>query len=146
AEDGPDGFEAVAERIAAAPLDGLAASGEPTRSPPSAARGLRPALRVEVLDPHALWDARDGGLGEMARFAADAPPPETSEADHAPAPRLRPSAPIAPDAAALVQLGAYTDETAARVAWSRLQAGSAAAALAGLSPVLEPVEVNGRRL
>ena len=55
----PHRFESMAEAVAAIPLDdeGGAAPAE---------AGLRPALKVEVMDPHALWDARDGGLRGLA--------------------------------------------------------------------------------
>ncbi|MEG0819439.1 MAG: SPOR domain-containing protein, partial [Brevundimonas sp.] len=39
----------------------------------------------------------------------------------------------------LIQLGAYGSQASAQAAWERLGQG-------GLSPVFEPVEVNGRRL
>ena len=59
----PHRFENMAEAVAAIPLD------EPREAAPvdavaartAAEAGLRPALKVEVMDPHALWDARDGG-------------------------------------------------------------------------------------
>ena len=51
-ESDPHKFEAMADSVAAIPLDGA-----------PRAEGLRPALEVEVLSPHALWDARDGDAG-----------------------------------------------------------------------------------
>jgi hypothetical protein len=158
-EGDADRFETLAEKVAAIPLDEPA--GAKRAAPASAAdRGLRPALRVEVMDPHALWDARDGGLGVVVqaattRAAAAAAPAVVdgvaSElrqrvegvAGRAP---LRPALRVVETGRPLVQLGAYSSEAAARAAWSRLQAGPAAAALRGLSPVLEPVEVDGRTL
>ena len=44
---------------------------------------------------------------------------------------------------AVVQLGAFSSETAARAAWAEIGKGGA---LAGLSPRFEAVEVNGKRL
>ena len=56
----PHRFENLAETVAAIPLDGPAADAPaPTVH---ASSDTQPApLKVEVLDPHALWDARDGG-------------------------------------------------------------------------------------
>ncbi|WP_298744486.1 SPOR domain-containing protein [uncultured Brevundimonas sp.] len=156
-EADPHRFENMAEAVAAIPLDG---GPERTGAPAArtaAAAGLRPALRVQVMEPHALWDARDGGLRGLAeaqgrRLAAAAAPAVadavardvSARIDRAAARAgLRPArAPraSAPDAAGrLVQIGAYSSEAAAREAWGRLD-------LAGLTPVFEAVEVGGRRL
>ena len=163
AESDPHRFENLAERVAAIPLDGSA----PARTSPRQAavagagdHGVRPDLRVEVMDPHALWDARNGGLAGMARTAADQAAAAAAPAVvDAVAREARERVAVAVDQTAsrpalgadqadrpLVQLGAYSTEAAARAAWSRLKAGPAAGALVGRSPVLEPVEVNGRRL
>ena len=151
----PHRFEAMAESVAAIPLDGEAGAATARTQ---AETGLRPALRVQVMDPHALWDARDGGLGRMAGDPAPrlvaAMAPSTAEAvvqtvsarlDSAAAKAgLRPAQPQRPKApsganAALVQIGAYSSEAAARAAWARLD-------LEDLTPVFEAVEVDGRRL
>lgn len=158
-EPDPHRFETLAERVAEIRL-----SAEPLRDAPAAARpaeqsGLRPALRVEVLDPHALWDARDGGLRGFVEAAApavaEAAAPvivqaASDQARRAVSEHLRPArdaaAPAAPPADAVIQLGAFSSEAAARQAWTRFSTGAAQAALAGLSPVYEPVSVNGRDL
>lgn len=160
-ESDPNRFENLAERVAAIPLDGTGApAAAPASDRPAADRGLRPALRVEVLDPHALWDARDGGLGGVVQTAgaqaAAAAAPAVVDGMVAEVRQrvvgvarqgsLRPALRVVEDERPLVQLGAYSTEAAARVAWSRLQSGPAAGALQGLSPVFEPVEVGGRRL
>ena len=151
----PHRFEAMAESVAAIPLDGEAGAATARTQ---AETGLRPALRVQVMYPHALWDARDGGLGRMAADPAPrlvaAMAPSTAEAvvqtvsarlDSAAAKAgLRPAQPQRPKApsganAALVQIGAYSSEAAARAAWARLD-------LDDLTPVFEAVEVDGRRL
>ena len=157
-EADPHRFETMAEAVAAIPLD------EPREAAPvdavaartAAEAGLRPALKVEVMDPHALWDARDGGLRGLAeqqgqRIAAAAAPAvadavvrEVSDRIDGAAARagLRPAktpAAAPPAAGKLVQIGAYSSEAAARAAWARLD-------LDGLSPVFEAVEVGGRRL
>jgi hypothetical protein len=161
-ESDPHRFENLAHSVAAIDVDGKRAGAAPPRT--AAEAGLRPALRVEVMDPHALWDARDGldGAGERAasRLVAAAAPAvagavvqQVSDRIDAASSRagLRPalasSRPTAQRAdRGLVQLGAYSSEAAARSAWARLKSGEAAWALNGLSPVYEGVEVGGRRL
>ncbi len=54
----PHRFENLARSVAAIDLDGQGERAAPTTT--SADLGLRPPLRVEVMDPHSLWDARDG--------------------------------------------------------------------------------------
>lgn len=166
-ESDPHRFETLAESVAAIPLDG----GPRVQTTPAAAHrsaadaGLRPAIRVEVMDPHALWDARDADLSGAVERAAPrlvaAAAPAVAEAvvqqvstridraaSHAglrPAIHTRPAAaPVA--ARGLVQLGAYSSEASARAAWTRLKSGQAAWALDGLSPVYEAVDVGGRSL
>lgn len=159
-EADPNRFESFANSVAAIPLDGPRHAA-PARS--SGEAGLRPALRVEVMDPHALWDARDGLEGVVERAApriaaaaapavADAVVQRVSDRIDQAAGRagLRPALARTPAAAragpGLVQLGAYSSEASARAAWSRLKAGEAASALAGLSPVYETVDLGGRTL
>lgn len=153
----PHRFETMANAVAAIPLDGQAERAETPVARTAAEAGLRPALKVEVMDPHALWDARDGGLRGVAeeqgqRLAAAAAPAvadavvrnvsdridsAAAQAGLRPARAPRPAAPRA--AGKLVQIGAYSSEAAARAAWARLD-------LDGLTPVYEAVEVGGRRL
>jgi len=165
-EGDPHRFESLAKAVAAIPVDGARA---PAAAPhPGAAHpGLRPAIRVEVLDPHALWDARDADLNGMVQQAAPrlvaAAAPAVADAvvqqvsarlnDATAHVSLRPAIngrPVVPIAAAkvrgLVQLGAYSSEASARSAWTRLKRGQASWALDGLSPVYEAVEVGGRSL
>lgn len=163
-ESDPHRFENWARNVAAIPLDGQAAA--PTAVTPVAApmrtaaqEGLRPALRVEVMTPHDLWDARDGMVQQASARVAEAAAPvvvdavvrEASERIGQAAPRLRPAisqhqTSPRPAARGLVQLGAYSSREAAQDAWARLKAGSAAWALDGLSPTYEAVQVNGRDL
>lgn len=158
----PHRFENFANSVAAIDLDGKRAAAPPART--AAEAGLRPALRVEVMEPHALWDARDGIDAAVKRagpqLVAAAAPAVTeavvrqvstridtasSRAGLRPALAVRPtSGPRAPRG--LVQLGAYSSESAARSAWARLRTGEAAWALNGLSPVYEGVVVGGRPL
>lgn len=149
AEADPHRFEGVAERIAAIPLS---AKPEPAREPagPRNAEeaGLRP-LKVELLTPHQLWDARDGLTATAAAVMPTVPavfhdpeaPAEVQAAASVPpeAQPLRRVAVTAPSSAVLIQLGAYASQASAQAAWDRLGQG-------GLNPVFEPVEVNGRRL
>src|SRR6476661_1075105 len=153
----PHRFENLAESVAAIPLDGGArAEATPAAHRAASEAGLRPALRVEVLDPHALWDARDADLNGVVernapRLVAAAAPAvadavvqqvstridkATANAGLRPAIHARPAAaPAAPTASrGLVQLGAYSSEASARAAWARLKGGQAAWALDGLSP------------
>lgn len=163
----PHRFETMAERVAAVPLDGSTpvqsaeAPSRPVRT--AASNGLRPALRVEVMDPHALWDARDGMVQQASARVAEAAAPVvvravTREASNRietalsrPAseaePRLRPAiATAARSGQGLVQLGAYSSHEGARAAWNRLKSGGAAWALDGLSPTFETVQIDGREL
>lgn len=139
------------------------------------ARGLRPAkVNVEVMDVHDFWDARDGVVPVVQAVAADASPavveavvrqvadrPAQRQAQSQAQPQTAPARPVLRSAdvqeqaslqsllrpsTGLVQLGAYGSESAARAAWTRLAEGEAAWALAGLTPVYDVAEVNGRRL
>ena len=161
-ESDPNRFENLANSVAAIDVGGKGVAASPQHT--AAEAGLRPALRVEVMDPHALWDARDGLEGAVERAApqlvaaaapavADAVVQRVSTRIDAASSRagLRPALSTARPAApranrGLVQLGAYSSEAAARSAWARLKSGEAAWALNGLSPVSEGVEVGGRRL
>ena len=183
-ESDPHRFEGLAQRIADIPLDGQTATAARAPAPKirvaTADAGMRPALpsalRVEVMDPHDLWDARDGlpvkkdpdggGLRGMvernsARMAEAAAPAvaramvqQVSDRIDAETTELRPALsrpPVAASAAAnqartVIQLGAYSTEAAARSAWAKARDGAARQALAGLSPMFEAVEVNGRTL
>lgn len=164
-ESDPHRFENWARNVAAIPLDGQTAApavvtpaAAPVRT--AAQEGLRPALRVEVMSPHDLWDARDGMVQQASARVAEAAAPavvdavvrEASQRIEQAAPRLRPAisqhqtAPRPAVARGLVQLGAYSSREAAQAAWSRLKAGGAARVLDGLTPTYEAVQVNGRDL
>jgi hypothetical protein len=150
-ESDPQRFEKLAQAVADIPLDGGPAT--------SANAGLRPAfvtaeqvaepgaLRVEVLDPHALWDARDSGLrGAVERAApavVEAAAPAVTRAVVQEVTRaaeeLRPRAVLE-----TLQLGAFSSPDAARAAWTRIAA--AGDAVSTLTPAFEVVEVDGRTL
>ena len=158
----PHRFENLANSVAAIDVDGKRAGAAPPRT--AAEAGLRPALRVEVMDPHALWDARDGLDGAVERAApqlvaaaapvvAEAVVQQVSTQIESASARagLRPIQSSRPAVAprghrGLVQLGAFSSEAAARSAWAKLKSGEAGWALNGLSPVYEVVEIGGRRL
>jgi hypothetical protein len=155
-EGDPDRFETMAQRVADIRLSPRASQDAPAAPATAAEAGLRPALRVEVLDPHALWDARDGGLRGVIEAAApavaEAAAPAIVQAasdqvSRAVSQNLRPAvAAPAVRQGAVIQLGAFSSEASAREAWTRFSTGEARAALSGLSPRFEPVTVNGRQL
>lgn len=148
AEADPHRFEGVADQIAAIPLTSEA---EPARATAASRKDDEPArrpLKVELLTPHQLWDARDGLTSKAAAVLPALPPvfidPEAPPAVQAAQQQQtskspRPVAAAAP--AVLIQLGAYASQASAQAAWERLGQGSH-----GLSPVFEPVEVKGQRL
>lgn len=164
-ESDPNRFEAMARSVAEIPLDGasptVATAQERDLRPAlvAAATAAQPdALRVEVMDPHDLWDARDVGLrGAVERAAPDmihAAAPVLAQAvvdevvhrasprSVAPAISRTVSAPEA--VGTILQLGAFSSPEAARVAWSRIV--TAGPEVAELSPLFEAVEVDGRNL
>lgn len=150
AEADPHRFEGVADDIAAIPLSGRPAPAREPAGPRNAeAAGLRP-LKVELMTPHQLWDARDGLTTKAAAILPALPsvfidpeaPPAVQAVQQQQA-AAKPSRPVASAAgpAVLIQLGAYASQASAQAAWERLGQGNN-----GLNPVFEPVEVNGRRL
>lgn len=166
AVEGPHRFETMAQQVADIPLDGQVqheARSEPSARHASSESGLRPALKVDVMDVHDFWDARDGivsATDAVVDGVADSVKPVVSRAvvrqaeDATDGITLRPAIhaqdvpleTVMRPSSGLVQLGAYASEEAARAAWARLKSGSAAWALEGLTPVYEAVEVQGRRL
>lgn len=147
-------FEGMANHVSAIdiPMD-----GQPARARTAQEAGLRGAaapLRVEVMTPYQLWDARDGGLppapaedeiaSRLMRTAAPAVAQATVETVKARATEaLRPAF---PQSRTTIQLGAYSSAESARAAWSRLQRGEGGQMLANMTPVYETVEVGGRSL
>jgi hypothetical protein len=182
-EGDPHRFETLAEKVAAVRLDGSDSAPAGSVAAPSlqtaAEQYLRPAtsvpsdqpsrgLRVEVMDPHDLWDARDGlrrTIREESNAVAEAAAPMMTRAvvqqvsdrfsgARKPAETARPvvtrevdaprTAHTTTRAHTTIQLGAYSSEASARSAWTTVSTGKARQALAGLSPVFERVTVNGR--
>jgi hypothetical protein len=183
----PHRFESLATKVADIRLDGSTESASTSLTRTAAEDGLRPAvadsteavaghkqgLRVEVMDPHDLWDARDGLRrtirDESAAVVEKAAPmvahavagavvqqvsARVSEAAHplqaspSRTDGLRPAFSHASTSGArtTIQLGAYSSEAAARSAWTAVSTGAAEASLKGLSPVFERATVNGRTL
>lgn len=155
-------FESLARMVAAVEVPARDGAVAPVRS--SAEAGLRPAVRVEVMEPHELWDARDAGL----RGTIDAVAPAVVEAA-APAVQAAavgavqqavdqtlgrsretspPPAAAAPAQAAAtlatIQLGAFSSAAAAQAAWAEVARGPAANLTAGLEPIYSTVQVNDR--
>jgi cell division septation protein DedD len=91
-----------------------------------------------VLDPHDLWDARDGLLPEVEAVAPalEAARPALTQTATA----LRPA--HAEEPRTTIQLGAFSSRAAAERAWRRARERMSGAA--GLSPVFQTVAVNGR--
>ncbi|MGH7025999.1 SPOR domain-containing protein [Brevundimonas sp.] len=148
-EADPHRFEGVAESIAAIPLSAKPEARREPAGPRNAEEaGLRP-LKVELLTPHQLWDARDGLTAKAAAVLPAMPsvfhdPEALADVQAASHPEAKPSRPVAvasSSSSALIQLGAYASQASAQAAWDRLGQGTS-----GLNPVFEPVEVNGRRL
>lgn len=154
-EGDPNRFENLAEGVAGIPISLDRPGKAETQARTAHQSGMRPALKVEVMDPHDLWDARDGVVeATVARAApavikAAAPVVVETAAREVearvpgPIKGLRPAA-HAP--ARLVQLGAFGSRDAAADAWGRIRSGAASRYLADAHPVYEAVQVNGRSL
>jgi hypothetical protein len=157
----PHRFSAMADNVASIDIP-LSARDRETRHAVAEKAGLRPVrftpVKVAVMDPHAMWDARDvqAGLRPVgedtglrdAVVRAASPAVVKAVADEAisrvQAPVLRPaSLPATRETGRTIQLGAYSSAAGARLAWDRMKATSD---LSGLSPIYQEVEVNGRRL
>ena len=134
-EGDPHRFESLAQSVASIPVSSEAEQGAAS---PRAGRKASP-LKVELLTPHELWDARDGARARVTLAAAPAPHTDPEASPPEPTPALSASL-------RHVQLGAFSSENSARAAWSRLNQSSGGAVLSGLQPAYEAVEVAGRRL
>jgi hypothetical protein len=157
----PNRFENLAGYVADIPVS-MDRPGEAKARPVRSAaeiglRSARAPLKVEVMDPHELWDARDGMVQDAVARAAPAvieaaAPMVARAATREVQTRLRPSQQrglrpaVTRPSGRLVQLGAFASQDAARNAWIRLKSGQAARYLADVQPVYEAVRVNGRNL
>lgn len=170
--DEPVRFQTLAERVAAIPVDDQRTY--PRSAAEAGLRAAPAPLQVAVMEPHDMWDARDRMMDAavaqavpvvapvVARAASEqvrrqvngamrpaaAPATRfTAPSEASPQPPLRPAeAPARAGPNRMVQLGAFSSHSAAQAAWSRLSQGNAREALQDLSPVFEPVEVDGRQL
>lgn len=164
-EADPNRFEKFGDQVAALdiPLNPDDAGRAIAALPDAAAEGLRPAmhpsprptgpreaLKVQVMDPHDLWDAREDGLrGALAHAAPAVAQAAVAEV----APRVAQAA-VQQVAArtesavrrTTIQLGAYSSAEAAATAWSTARRSFTGAALKSLNPTFEAVTVNGRNL
>lgn len=143
-EADPARFETLARTVSEVPVSLERPGRERART--GDAIGLRraEALTVQVMDPHDLWDARDGVAPAVVKAAA----PVVAEAAVGEVRRqaagLRPAVvPARPGGLRLIQLGAFSSREGAEAAWSTL---GTQGALAGLTPRFEPVTVDGRQL
>lgn len=145
-EGDPHRFQAMGDRVAAIDVP-LAAQKTDAPAPVTTRGGTGrfTPVHVSVMSPHEMWDARDaqahGQRGSLVRMAQ----PVVESTIHAAAPAVAEAvaAPAEAKAHRTIQLGAFSSDAGAQQAWSRLQTR---AALTGLSPVFERVEVDGRSL
>lgn len=159
ADGDPARFATMAQHVADISLDGGAGREKPPVEATAAERGLRPAysesalshagLKVEVMDPHELWDARDG---LRPAFPATRPVVQPAAQRIAAQPAMSVSVeegrPVTAQAQTrkVIQLGAYSSPEAARAAWAAIRTGQAGSVLGDLTPDFEAVKVDGRSL
>lgn len=148
-------YENWAQSVSTIPLTpasngGTAPAKEiPLKAPPKPENDNR--LRVELLTPHQLWDARDGPLNvptlQVVEVLSPAEAPVSAPQTRTTPPQAStPQTPASDASTKLIQLGAYSTEQGARQAWQRLKEASGNATLAGLQPQYQSVEVAGRQL
>ncbi|KQS55794.1 hypothetical protein ASG17_06965 [Brevundimonas sp. Leaf363] len=114
---------------------------------PRQSTGPREALKVQVMDPHDLWDARDDGLrGALAHAAVAEAAPRVAQAAVQQVAMRTQSAVQGAVRRTTIQLGAYSSAEAAQTAWTTARRSFRGAALNSLSPTFEAVTVNGRNL
>lgn len=138
AEGDPHRFESAAGRIASIPISAEDAGEAHSVAALDQPRKRAAPLKVELMTPHELWDARDGLTAKVRLASAPSYPDPEAPSPAVMAPK--------PAVARHVQLGAYSSEDGARAAWTQLNRGPGGAALSGLQPAYEAVEVGGRRL
>lgn len=150
-------YQQWAQTVSTIPLDPASGQGETPQSQialePASEEPSNKALRVELMTPHQLWDARNGPLKvptmevlenisptEIVRTAV------TTAAPAREAPQTTATSTPAASPTKLIQLGAYSSEQAARQAWQGVQNSLGTAQANGLKPRFETVEVAGRQL
>lgn len=146
-EADPARFENMARAVAEVPVSlDRPATGAPRSADDIGLRRPQP-VRIEVMEPHDLWDARDGLAPAVVQAAAPIVAEAAVQEVRRRSGELRPvSLPRPSGGQRSVQLGAYSSRARAEAAWAALKAGPAAPVLAGLQPRFEPVVVGGRNL
>ena len=149
-EADPHRFERWAEGVAAIPLTAeeaglrgpmITAEAAGLRGP--ALDGPRPSMRIEVVEPEVLWEARADGfdLGAPVQAASTAVAEAVVEQAVQRAPAVVQD--VVRSAGRTIQLGAFSSRASAEAAWARIADHTA---LAGVSPRYETVERDGRTL
>jgi len=147
-------YQQWAQTVSSIPLDPAKGQDQPAQqilplaAPQKTSSEQR--LRVELMTPHQLWDARNGPLKvPTMEVLENVSPTELVRASTSAGVTARPPVPEQPAAAAqpakLIQLGAYSSEQSARTAWQRVQS-SLGNTTTALQPRYETVEVSGRQL
>lgn len=137
-------FESWGEALAAVPVS---ASDNGLRGPMG--DRTRDGMRVELVHPDVLWDARAVGfetaLRDHAQTAMEDVAVQVARDTVADATALAPAIvreAVRPSGVS-VQLGAFSSQAAAEAAWSRLESHGG---LAAAQPIYETVERDGRTL
>lgn len=143
----PARFENMARAVAEVPISlDRPGTGAPRSADDIGLRRPQP-VRIEVMEPHDLWDARDGLAPAVVQAAAPIVAEAAVQEVRRRSGELRPvSLPRPSGGQRSVQLGAYSNRARAEAAWAALKAGPAAPVLAGLQPRFEPVVVGDRNL
>jgi len=144
----PNRFERWAQDVAAIPVSYEEAG---LRGPVQSARavglrgpvelGQRTPMRIEVVEPEVLWEARADGFRGAAQAAGHAVAEAVVHEAVVQAPQVAHE--VVRAAARTIQLGAFSSRGAAEAAWSRL---SGHAALADAAPRYEEIQRGGRTL
>lgn len=147
-EADPNRFERWADGVAAVPVSYEQAG---LRGPIQTVQSLglrgpvelgpRTPMRIEVVEPEVLWDARADGFQAAAQAAGQVAAEAVVQEAVARAPQIAEE--VVRVAARTIQLGAFSSRGAAEAAWTRL---SGHATLAGAVPRYEEIQRDGRTL
>ena len=151
-EADPSRFERWAQGVAAIPvtyeeagLRGPIASAEALGLRGPVELGPRSPMRIEVVEPEVLWEARaDGRRGTSqsnSQAIAEAVVQQAVEQAVQQAPEVAEE--VVRVVTRTIQLGAFSSRSAAEAAWTQL---SAHASLAGATPRYEEIQRDGRTL
>lgn len=155
-EADPNRFERWAEGVAAIPVSAEAVG---LRGPILSAQtvglrgpiepGSRSPMRIEVVEPEVLWDARADGFAAVAATAvAEAVVEQAVARTPSVVEQAVTSAPlvvghVVRTAGHTIQLGAFSSRQAAEAAWAQISGHSG---LTGVAPLFEEVQRDGRTL